>query len=104
MVRVIPGWCASTRPKMRNCASENREIPGSLSRPGMTATRSLLYQRAGAFRKRTEGLVGRRGADQLVIVPWPLGFLGLLDLEEIGRVQLAAVDANGALAEQRIVG
>jgi hypothetical protein len=26
---VIPGWCASTRPQMRNCASVNLEIPGS---------------------------------------------------------------------------
>ena len=36
---VIPGWCVSTRPQMRNCASGNLEIPGSLakrSRPGMT--------------------------------------------------------------------
>src|SRR5262249_31772079 len=78
---------------VRKHQTRNLEIPGSLSRPGMTATRSLLYQRAGAFRKRTEGLVGRRGADQLVIVPRPLGFFGLLDLEQIGRVKLATVGA-----------
>jgi hypothetical protein len=29
---VIPGWCASTRPQMRNCASANLEIPGSMLR------------------------------------------------------------------------
>jgi hypothetical protein len=29
---VIPGWCASTRPQMRNCASGNLEIPGSMLR------------------------------------------------------------------------
>src|SRR5438034_1111818 len=27
---VIPGWCVSTRPQMRNCASGNLEIPGSM--------------------------------------------------------------------------
>src|SRR3954454_17251747 len=29
---VIPGWCASTRPQMRNCASGNLEIPGPMLR------------------------------------------------------------------------
>src|SRR5215831_5169378 len=30
---VIPGWCASTRPQMRNRASGNLEIPGSMREP-----------------------------------------------------------------------
>jgi hypothetical protein len=30
---VIPGWCVSTRPQMRNCASGNLEIPDSLRAP-----------------------------------------------------------------------
>ena len=29
---VIPGWCVSNRPQMRNCASGNLEIPGSMLR------------------------------------------------------------------------
>jgi hypothetical protein len=29
---VIPGWCVSVRPQMRNCASGNLEIPGSMLR------------------------------------------------------------------------
>jgi hypothetical protein len=29
---VIPGWCICTRPQMRNCASGNLEIPGSMLR------------------------------------------------------------------------
>ena len=29
---VIPGWCVSTRPQMRNCESGNLEIPGSMLR------------------------------------------------------------------------
>src|SRR5712671_5128906 len=28
--RVIPGWCAGTRPQMCNCTSGNLEIPGSM--------------------------------------------------------------------------
>src|SRR5882672_12431563 len=35
----------------------------------------LLYQRTSAFRKRSEGLLSRRGSDQLVVVPRSLGFL-----------------------------
>src|SRR5882672_12404655 len=64
----------------------------------------LLYQRTSAFRKRSESLLARRGSDQLVIVPRSLGLGRCLDLEQIGRVNLAAVYANSALAEQRIVG
>jgi hypothetical protein len=30
---VIPGWCVSTRPQLRNCASGNPWIPGSLRAP-----------------------------------------------------------------------
>jgi len=29
---VIPGWCAGTRPQVRNCAPGNLEIPGSMLR------------------------------------------------------------------------
>jgi hypothetical protein len=29
---VIPGWRVSARPQMRNCASGNLEIPGSMLR------------------------------------------------------------------------
>jgi hypothetical protein len=29
---VIPGWCASTRPQVRNYAPGNLEIPGSMLR------------------------------------------------------------------------
>jgi hypothetical protein len=31
-VLVIPGWCASTRPQLRNCAPGNPWIPGSMLR------------------------------------------------------------------------
>jgi hypothetical protein len=29
---VVPGWCASTRPQVRNCAPGKFEIPGSMLR------------------------------------------------------------------------
>src|SRR5512141_740731 len=64
----------------------------------------LLYQRTGAFRKRPEGLVARGRSDQLVIVPRSLGFRRLLDLKQVGRMKLAPVGADRALAEQRVVG
>src|SRR5215510_3940171 len=41
---VIPGWCESTRPQMRNCTSGNLEIPGScFARPGMTCALRVSY-------------------------------------------------------------
>ena len=41
---VIPGWCVSTRPQVRNCAPGNLEIPGSMlsHRPGMTTSTHRL--------------------------------------------------------------
>jgi hypothetical protein len=39
---VIPGWCESTRPQMRNCASGNREIPGSMPRIAPETTASEI--------------------------------------------------------------
>src|SRR5207244_11152505 len=64
----------------------------------------LLYQRTGAFRKRPEGLIAGGGSDQLVIVPWPLGFGRLLDLEQVGRMNLAGVGADRAITDKRIGG
>src|SRR6185437_14854784 len=38
LTKVIPGWCVSTRPQMRNCASGNLGIPNRRSAPsGMTS-------------------------------------------------------------------
>src|ERR1700676_5274433 len=64
----------------------------------------FLQQGALAFGERRERLVARNRADQLVEVPGGLGFRRLLDLEQIGRMDGAAVGLNLALAEQRIVG
>src|SRR3979490_85968 len=67
------------------------------------STLLLLYQRTSAFRKRSESLLSRGGSDQLVVIPRPFGFGRLLDLEQISGVNLAAVRADRAPAEQRIV-
>jgi len=42
---VIPGCAARRRPQMRNCASGNLEIPGSMltHRPGMTSHLNDCY-------------------------------------------------------------
>src|ERR1700704_5877173 len=64
----------------------------------------LLHQRALAFAERPCSLLRRDRRDQLVVIPGILRFFGLLDLEQIGRKHLATVGANGALAEQDVVG
>src|SRR5262249_35284835 len=66
--------------------------------------RSPADQRAVAVLERTEGFVRRNRSAQLVEVAGIFRLTGLLHLEQIGRVQLAAVGADRALAEQRIVG
>src|SRR4051812_40292907 len=62
------------------------------------------HQRTAAVLERTEGLRGRNGRKRLVEVTRILGLFGLLHLEEIRRMDLAAIGADCALAEQRIVG
>ena len=64
----------------------------------------LLQHRADALLERDEGFRRRDGGDEVVIVPRILRVRRLLHLEQIGRVDLAAVGADRALAEQRIVG
>src|SRR5438132_6930792 len=64
----------------------------------------LLRQRALALVERPERLLGRDGGAHLVVIPRALGLRGLLHLEEIHRMDLAAVGADGALAEEGVVG
>ena len=66
--------------------------------------RSLLHQRTLAGFERLGGVFGRDRGDLLVIVPRSLRLFRLLHLEQIGRDETAAVGAQRALAEQRIVG
>jgi DHA1 family tetracycline resistance protein-like MFS transporter len=64
----------------------------------------LLHQRAVAGLKRLSRIFRRDRSKQLVIVPRALRFFRLLHLEQIGRDQTAAVGADRAVAEQRVVG
>src|SRR5437016_1195548 len=67
-------------------------------------TDASLDQRTLTVLQRPERLVGGNRRADLVVVPRRLRFRGLLDLDQIRGVNLAAVDANRALAEQRVVG
>src|ERR1039457_984880 len=62
------------------------------------------HQRAVAFLDRPEGLVRRNGSAGLIEVAGIFRLFRLLHLEQIGRMDDAAVGAHAALAEQRIVG
>src|SRR5260221_1519787 len=86
---VIPGWCVSTRPQVRNCAPRNLEIPRwaiahlrFASRPGTTAARSVRlrhdpdvrFRRFPAMRIDRLGLVvGDRARDDDVFALFPVG-------------------------------
>src|SRR5262244_2084353 len=64
----------------------------------------LLHELAPTQVERAESLLrGDRRAD-LVVIPGILRLGRLLDLDEICGVDLATVDANSPLAEERIVG
>src|SRR5579862_8032576 len=65
---------------------------------------SVGDERTVAVLERPEGFFRRDSGTQDVVVARIFGLFGLLDLEQIGRVDLAAVDADIAFAEQRVVG
>src|SRR5690606_41883968 len=63
-----------------------RRSPGRLRMSPWPA--GLLHQRAVAVLERAEGLVGRDGGAQLVVVVRTLGLRGLLHLEQVRRMDL----------------
>src|ERR1700675_4969278 len=65
---------------------------------------ALLDHRADALLERDKSLIRRNGGDELVIIPRIFRLRWLFHLEQIGRVNLAAVGADRAGAEQGIVG
>src|SRR5262249_60596224 len=94
---------------MRPIRSWPKRACGGMPRSGIIAAAGprrpfLLHERTVALVQRPEGLLRRNGRAQLVVVPRALGLCGLLDLEEIGGMDLAAVGPDGPLAEQRVVG
>src|SRR5262249_47179330 len=58
--------------------------------------RVFVHERAAAFRQRPEGLIGRNGGADLEVVPRGLRFRRLLHLDQVHRVDLAAVGAHQA--------
>src|ERR1051325_7231667 len=68
---------------------------------GRVKLASAAHQRAVAVLERTERFIRRNGRAQVIEVARILRLGWLLHLEQIGRVDLAAVGADGALAEQR---
>src|SRR5262245_5441835 len=56
-------------------------------------------ERTIAFLQRTKSFIGGNCRAQFVEVTRILRLLGLLDFEEVGRMQLAAVGADRSLAE-----
>src|SRR5258706_14750568 len=89
-------------PKGRGCFDFPLPVAGRGQGEG--ECRLLLHQGAVALVDGPERLLGGGGRARLVVVPRPLGLGRLLDLEQVHGVQLAAVGADRALAEQRIVG
>src|SRR5262245_52519254 len=83
-------------------------LPAAAAPVGETPTGDrrwlLLYQWALTLVERTKRLLGRDGGAGFVVVPSTLALLRLLDLEQIHVVDLAAVLADAALAEQLVVG
>src|SRR5215831_4970321 len=73
-------------------------------RPRPCISASALHQRAAAIGQGTEGFVGRDGGAEFVIIPGALRFRRLLYFEQVHRVDLAAVGAHHALAEEFVVG
>src|SRR6201996_3497672 len=85
-LRRTRAWMAGTSPAMTSHIGSVR-----------------LHQRAVALVERAEGFVAGHGGEQLVEVPFALGFLGLLDLEQIHVVNHAAVDADLAVLGEDVV-
>src|SRR4051812_31289358 len=62
-----------------------------------------LHEIAATLVQRPEGFLGRRGLQQLVVVPRRLALGRGLHLEQVGRAELAAVLADAARAEGVVV-
>src|SRR6476660_993535 len=80
------------------CACSEDHVARSLP-----AQRSVLDLRTAAFIQRSERLVGRDCLDDLEGIPVALRFRRRLDLEQVHRMDLAAIGADGALTKKRII-
>src|SRR4051812_48927854 len=94
-------------PWRRRKRSSGAEVPDSLMLllPSWNPKwRSGTAQGATALSQGPEGLLAGRRLQELVVVPRAAGLPRGLDFEEIGRVQLSPVGADGAGAEGVVLG
>src|SRR5665213_668089 len=100
-ISVIPAKAGIQR--LSRASMPRHWIPASA---GMTHLwpNASLDERTASFAHRTERLVGGNRREHLVVVPRRLRFRRLLHLDQVCRMQRASVDADRALAEQRVVG
>src|SRR5881628_3060032 len=89
--RAAPGWSPAAQGHAHVCRV-------------VAAPRLFLDELAPSLVERPERLLGRDGRLDLVVVPRVLRLGRLLHLDEVRRMDLAAVDADGPLAEERVVG
>ena len=72
---------------------------GQLYLPRPNLLRSAFHERAAAFVERPEGLIGWDRGELLVEIPRALGLSWLLDLEQIGRMDLPPILPHTARTE-----
>src|SRR5260221_10430478 len=90
------GWPAKAPAKGRSISSWRYSPGGAGSFP--------CDQRTIALVQRPERLFGRNARDGLEIIPVALRLLGRFHLQQVHRVDFAAVLPDSSFAEQRIVG
>src|SRR5882724_10466085 len=96
--RPAPGWSPAASGNAQACRVV--AAPLTVPRPALGPAAKLLFDElAATLIERTERLLGRDRRADLVVVPGILRLRRLLDLDEVRRVNLAAVDANRPLAE-----
>src|SRR3954453_2052200 len=111
----MPDWSFSTPILILSPVNASARAPASATAATVTSSPSLIvprlpripsafHQRAAALAERAERPVGRDGGPQLVVVPRILRFGGRLHLHDVHVVQRAAVRADAALAEERVIG
>src|SRR5499427_2728288 len=105
IISDMPSTASSSRevittPGARAMSRSMLAFRGKMSATNLRTRRVLaVHERAAAFRQRPERLIGRDGGADLEVVPPALRFRRLLHLDQIHRVDLAAVGAHRALAE-----
>src|SRR6266496_6843131 len=108
-VAVIPAQAGipprpSTRHWIPACAGMTRLSRSPRGYASCSRTSASLAERTLAGLQRRGRLIRGDRRAQLVEIPVRFRFRWLLDLEQVRRVDLAPVDADRSLAEQRVVG